>query len=51
MLNLLGVNGEQIAGSQVVVTYTVRGVEEEEKITLKTDENGKIKLGSLSIVK
>ena len=37
VLSLLGINGEPIANSQVVVTYIVRGVEEEEKTTLKTD--------------
>lgn len=37
VLNLLGVNGEPIGNSQVVVSYMVRGVEEEEKVTLKTN--------------
>mgnify|MGYP000076607126 CR=1 FL=1 len=51
VLNLLGLNGEPIRNTQVIMTYIVDGVEEERKAIVKTDKNGKIQLGKLKIVK
>lgn len=50
LLNVFGANGEPIPNTQVVLAYSVKGVEQKEKVTLKTDNQGQIHLGQLSIV-
>lgn len=49
-LSLLGANGEPISNADVIIGYNVAGVEETERKTLRTNADGQIKLGHLSIV-
>jgi hypothetical protein len=49
-LTLLGANGEPISNADVIISYTVIGVNEIERKQVKTNSEGEIKLGSLAIV-
>jgi hypothetical protein len=50
-LNLLGVNGEPIPFNELNLNYEIIGFNETQRVQLRTNEQGKVKLGKLSLVK
>lgn len=51
VLNLKGLNGESISHTDVNVGYSIVGIDDFDKVQLRTNENGKICLGNLSLAK
>jgi hypothetical protein len=47
----VGANGETVPNAEINLTYSVVGVDEVERKQLRTDYQGQIQLGKLSIVK
>ena len=50
ILNTMGLNGQPMTNHDITVNYLVRGINQENRIVLKTDNAGKIHLGPLNIV-
>ncbi len=48
---LLGANGEPISNADVIISLDIEGVKEPYKKSVKTNSEGLINLGGLSIVK